>query len=215
MDFSSIWNMGTLVVSGGSAFVGGALGMFVKGIDARLKLAKLNRELAKLSRELQEAKDEAQARRAAAVRVAREAAGGLEAYAYACDALLTENARADRAGDAISFRLPKLAPGGQAGDSPDALELESAYRDLEQQVRAANDHIAETSRDTYHAGPEEALVVLDARAYETAASALKLAGRYRERFDVPRMPLGRREQRIEDAILSRAAEEDAASTTDH
>ncbi|RQZ31765.1 hypothetical protein DIE14_02345 [Burkholderia sp. Bp9017] len=61
MDFSPIWNTGTAVVSGIAALAGGALGMFVKGIDARQKLAAFNREL-------QEAKDEAQVRRAVAVR---------------------------------------------------------------------------------------------------------------------------------------------------
>lgn len=47
-------------------------------------------------------------------------------------------------------------------------------------------------------------------APETAAEALKLAARYRDTFGVPRGPLGRREQLIEEEIMARAAEEDAA-----
>ncbi|MFA8361775.1 hypothetical protein ACEPT7_28285 [Burkholderia ubonensis] len=208
MDFSSIWNTGTLVVSGSAAFVGGGLGMWVKGIDARQKLATLNREL-------QDAKDDAEARRATAVRAGREAAFGLEAFALACYALLVENARAERARENPTYQLPTLAAGVRAGDGAPALELESAYRDLEQQVRSANENVEETFRDHYNAGREEALIVLERRAYETAATALKLAARYRERFGVPRMPLGRREQRIEDEIMARAAEQDAASKADH
>ncbi|WP_175958360.1 hypothetical protein [Burkholderia sp. BCC0405] len=206
MDLSSISNTGIAVLSTAAT---GAIAMVYKVLD-------LGQKLAAASRELQQAKYDAQARRAVAVRAAREAAGGLEAFALACYALLIENARALRAGDdGISFRLPKFAPGVGVCDSAAALELESACRDLEQQVRSANDHIAETCRDHYHAGPEEALVVLEARAYETAAAALKLAGRYRKSFDVPRMRLGDREQRIEKAIFSRVAEEDAASPADH
>ncbi|WP_186041498.1 hypothetical protein [Burkholderia gladioli] len=203
MDYSSIWNTGTLVVSGAAALGGGAIGMFVRGIDARRKLAELNREL-------EQAKDDAEARRAAAVRAARDMAFGLEGFAHACHALLVENERACRAGDPVTFGLPDLTYCVQTGNSPEALELESAYRDLGQRVRSANQHIEQTCRDDYHAGHEEGLRVLEARAYETAAAALTLAGRYRKHFKVSRTPLGGREQRIEDAIVARAAEEDAA-----
>ncbi|WJN72113.1 hypothetical protein [Burkholderia anthina] len=208
MDFSSIWNTGTLIVSGVAALGGGAIGMLVRGIDARRKLAELNREL-------QEARDEAQARQADAVRAARDVAFGLEGFAHACHALLVENARARRAGESLTFELPELVHRVRTGNSPEALELESAYRDLQQRVRSANEHVAEYCRDGYHAGQEEGLDVLEVRAYETAAVALKLADRYRQIFKVPRTPLARREQRIEDEILARAAEEGAASATDH
>ncbi|WP_334026395.1 hypothetical protein [Burkholderia gladioli] len=208
MDYSSIWNTGTVVVSGGAALVGGAIGMFVRGIDARQKLATLNREL-------QEANDDAEARRAAAVRAARDVAFGLEGFAHACHALLVENERACRAGDRVTFDLPDLAYRVQTGNSAEALELESAYRDLEQRIRSVNDHVAENDRDDDNAGAEAALEVLKDRAYEVAAVALTLAGRYRTHFKVPRTPLGRREQRIEDAIVARAAEQDAALRGDH
>jgi len=203
MEVSSIWNTGTVIVSAVSALIGGALGMIVRGIDVRQKFEKLRREL-------QQAKDEAQARQAVAVRAARDSAAALEAFAHACYALLTENARADLAGDLLTYHLPSLAAGVRAGDSAEALELESAYRDLEVQVRSANDHIDETFRDDYNAGRDEALAVLEARAYETAASALKLANRYRTTFKVPRTRLSGREHRIEAEILTRADEEDAA-----
>ncbi|MBR8048873.1 hypothetical protein [Burkholderia multivorans] len=208
MDFSSVWNIGTLVVSGISALGGGAIGMFVRGIDARRKLAELNREL-------EQAREEAQRRHATAVRAARGAAFGLEGFAHACHALVVENARARRAGEPLTFELPELARRVQTGNSPEALELESAYRDLEQRVRSANEHVEEVCRDDYHAGHEEGLDVLEARAFETAAEALKLAARYRHRFGVARGPLGRREQLIEDEIMARAAEEDAALPGDH
>ncbi|AJK46210.1 hypothetical protein [Burkholderia plantarii] len=208
MDVSSIWNTSTAIVSGIAALAGGAIGALLKWIDVRQKLATL-------SRELQQAKDDAESRRAVDVRAARDIALGLEAFALACYALRIENARADRAGDGIDFGLPTLGPGGRAGNSRDALELESAYSDLEQQIRAANDHIDETYRDTYNAGPQKALMVHEIVVLEVAALALKLAARYRESFGVPRMPLGRREQRIEEEILSRAANEDAASPDGH
>ncbi|PRE39308.1 hypothetical protein C6P97_30980 [Burkholderia multivorans] len=203
MDFSSIWNTGTVIVSAVSALIGGALGMIVRGIDVRQKFEKLRREL-------QQAEDEARARRAAAVRAARDAARNLEVFAHACHALTIENARGLRAGDAISFKLPELARVVGVGNSEEALELESAYRDLHQHVRSVNEHIAETCRDDHHGGPAEALSVLDARAYETAALALKLADRYRQSFDVPRTRLGGREHRIEAEILTRADEEGGA-----
>ncbi|MCW3609156.1 hypothetical protein [Burkholderia cenocepacia] len=198
MDFSSFWNTGTIVGA-----LGGAIAVGVKALDLRMKLSKAKQEL-------EQAKDEAQARHATAVRAARDTAFGLEAFAHACYALLTENTRADLAGDLLTYRLPSLAAGVRAGNSDEALELESAYRDLEVQVRSANDHINETFRDDYNAGRDEALAVLEARAYETAASALKLANRYRTTFKVPRTRLSGREHRIEAEILTRADEEDAA-----
>ncbi|WP_175719035.1 hypothetical protein [Burkholderia anthina] len=208
MDFSSIWNTGTIVVSAVSALLGGAIGMFIRGIDARQKFEQLRRELRK-------AQDEQQAREAATLRAARDAAAGLEAFAHDCIALLTENARAARDIDTIQFELPHLIHAAGAGNRPEALMLESAYRDLQRQIASANQHIDETFRDGHDTGWREALRVLEARAYETAAAALALAGRYRKHFKVPRTPLGRREQQIEDEILARAAEQDAASTTCH
>ncbi len=178
-------------MSGIAGLVAGVSGMALKVLDLRHQLEK--------------EKDAAQARRAVEVRAARDAAAGLEVFAHACYALTIENARGLRAGDAINFELPELARVVGVGNSEEALELESAYRDLQQHVRSVNEHIAETCRDDHHAGPAEALRVLDARAYETAALALQLADRYRQNFNVPRTRLGDREHQIEAEILSRAA----------
>ncbi|WP_155640698.1 hypothetical protein [Burkholderia pseudomultivorans] len=203
MDFSALSTTTTALLSAVAGSIGTVVLTGHKILDLRQKLATVNREL-------QQAKDDAQARWAVEVRAARESAGRLEAFAHACHALSIENERAFRAGDAISFDLPALAPGLKTGDSAAALELESAYRDLQQLVESVNQHIDETYRDNYYVGPTEALGLLDTRAYETAALALQLAGRYRKHFKVPRTPLGGREQRIEQEILARAAEEDAA-----
>lgn len=201
MDLSAIsYKSVQLVASAAVGAIATAIGMSLKLLDLRQKLGAVRRDL-------QQAKDEAQARRAVEVRAARENAVRLEGFAHACSALITENSRARRAREGVSFHLPKLAIGVPAGDTTAALELESAYRDLQQRIQSVNQHIEETCRDDYNAGHEEGLIVLNARAYETAASALQLARRYRTSFDVPRTTLGFREQRIEEEIFARAAEE--------
>lgn len=203
MDFSALSNTTTAVLSAVAGIIGTVVLTGHKILDLRQKLAVVNREL-------EQAKDDAQARHAVTVRAARDTATRLEMFAHDCHALTIENARARRMGEPVTFELPNLAHGGKAGDSPAALELESAYRDLAQRLRSANEHIEEYDRDNYYGGAEEALRVLERRSFEAAAVALKLAGRYREHFKIPRTPLGGREQRIEDEILARAAEEDAA-----
>lgn len=154
--------------------------------------------------------DGVQARRASLARAARENAGRLEDFAHACDALLIENTRALRAGEAVSFSLPELASNEPAGDDAEALHLESAYRDLEREIAAANRNVEETCRDDYHAGHEEGLMVLEYRAHRAAAAALTLAQNYRTHFGVPRAPLATREQRIEQDIFERAAAHNAS-----
>lgn len=51
--------------------------------------------------------------------------------------------------------------------------------------------------------------MLNSRAFQIAALAWTLVQRYRVSFDAPRTALGVREQRIEEEIFSRAAEEGA------
>jgi hypothetical protein len=53
-------------------------------------------------------------------------------------------------------------------------------------------------------------MVLEYRAYGTAAAALTLAQHYRTHFGVPRASLATREQRIEQDIFERAAADNAS-----
>jgi hypothetical protein len=194
-------NFGTAAGTGLVGTIGGAVGAWLK----------MRLTLARATRQLQQFKDDAEARRAGRVRAARKNAARLETFAHTCEALVLENERVKRSGtereDGLTFNLPSLSGFNTTGNDPASLTLESAYRDLQRDLTAAQNHVDETCRDWHAAGNEEGLVVIHYSAWRLGANALKLAARYRDHFGVPRVTPAPRTQTAERTIMERAAED--------
>lgn len=194
-------NVGTAAGTGLVGAIAGAAGAWLK-----MRLA-----LAHATRELQQFKDDAEARRAGRVRAARKNAARLETFAHSCEALVVENERVKRSRtereDGLTFNLPSLAGFNTTGNDSASLTFESAYRDLQREVTAAQNHVEETCRDWYAAGNEEGLDVVHRIAWRLGANALKLAARYRDHFGVSRVTPAPRTQSAERTITERAAKD--------
>lgn len=188
----------------GTGLVGAIVG--AAGTWLRMRLT-----LARATRELQQFKDDTEARHARRVRAARKNAARLETFAHKCEALVVENERVRRSGtereDGLTFGLPPLIGFNTTGNDKASLKLESAYRDLQRDVTAAQNHIDETCRDWHAAGHEEGLTIVHYSAWRLGADALKLATLYRGHFKVPRVTPAPRTLTAERTIMERAAED--------
>lgn len=194
-------------VNGWTAAGTGLVGAIAGAAGTWLKMRLM---LAHTTRELQQFKDDAQARDAGRVRAARKNAVRLETFAHTCEALVVENERVKRSRtereDGLTFDLPPLRGFSTTGNDTVSLEFESAYRDLQREVTAAQYHVDETCRDWHAAGNEEGLDVVHYSAWRLGAVALKLAARYRGHFGVPRATPAPRTLTAERTIMERAAE---------
>jgi len=191
-------------IAAGAGLIGTIAGAAGTWFQMRLKLARATRDLRQL-------KDDAEARRAGRVRAARKNAARLETFAHRCEALVVENERVKRSRtereDGLTFHLPSLTGFNMTGDDTTSLKLESAYRDLQRDITAAQNHVDETCRDWHAAGHEEGLEVVHYNAWRLGDNALKLAERYRNQFEVPRATPAPRTLTAEQTIRERAAED--------
>ena len=155
-----------------------------------------------------------QRRRAAVSESGRRAlsnATKLEAYADgAWDIIVTNDygqsaGAGARSGYQYEFALPALADFTSTGDGGRDVCFEVRWRDLQKMVGDVNHHVDETYYSDF-GGAEEALAVLERRAYHVADRALALARRYRHDFGLPHRQLGKRErlreQRIHDEAIA-------------
>ncbi|MEM5387882.1 hypothetical protein VSR68_30470 [Paraburkholderia phymatum] len=133
----------------------------------------------------------------------------LEAYARVVWDLIVSNHQGwlmsapTRSGYRYEFELPALADGLSTGDGAGDVRLEATWRGLQQLVGDANRHVDEVYFSDF-GGPEEALAVLERRAYPVADRALALARRYRRQFVLPPRELGKRERDIAQDIRDEA-----------
>lgn len=155
-------------------------------------------------------------RRAAASDSARRAlknAEQLEAYARDVWDLIVANdygyqvGASARPGHQYEFALPALAGDVATGDGAPDVRLEARWRDLQQMIGEVKHHVDETYYSDY-GGPEEALAVLERRAYQVADRAFALARQYRRQFGLPHRQPGQRERRREQHIHDEAIARD-------